>query len=242
MEPLAGSPLPPAAWPAAAMPALTQSLPEQIAAQLSARIVGGLYAPGQRILEQTIAAEFGVSRGPVREALRLLEKDGLLIILARRGAQVTKPSIAEVQEIFDIRAVLNGVRDRGIAEDPERARLLPALEVEVALLEKYARDAKRGKDYVDTVFRINRLLTAASRNHRLQSILDALALQTLRYSRLGLSTPDRRRQSVEHWQKLVKAIRDGNGEAAQKIAEQRVRDSRDAAIRALEKQGGAENA
>jgi len=235
MEPLAGSTVPPAPWPAAASPALTQSLPEQIAAQLSARIVGGLYAPGQRILEQTIAAEFGVSRGPVREALRLLEKDGLLIILARRGAQVTKPSIAEVREIFDIRAVLNGVRDRGIAEDPERTRLLPALEAEVALLEKYARDTKRGKDYVDTVFRINRMLTAASRNHRLQSILDSLALQTLRYSRLGLSTPDRRRQSVEHWQKLVRALRSGNGEAAQKIAERRVRDSRDAAIRALEK-------
>jgi DNA-binding GntR family transcriptional regulator len=222
-------------WPHAAPAALTQSLPEQIAAQLSARIVGGVYAPGQRILEQTIAAEFAVSRGPVREALRLLERDGLVTILARRGAQVTKPSIAEVREIFDIRAVLNGVRDRGIAEDPERERLLPALEAEVALLEKCARDAKRGKDYVDGVFRINRMLTAASRNARLRSILDSLALQTLRYSRLGLSTPERRRQSVEHWQKLVKAIRTGDADAAQKIAEQRVRDSRDAAIRALEK-------
>ncbi|MGH8616408.1 MAG: GntR family transcriptional regulator [Burkholderiales bacterium] len=242
MESIVGGPVSVPEWPAASPQALTQSLPEQIAAQLSARIVGGIYAPGQRILEQTIAAEFAVSRGPVREALRLLEKDGLLIILARRGAQVTKPSIAEVKEIFDIRAVLNGVRDRGIAEDPERARLLPSLEAEVGLLEKYARDTKRGKDYVDTVFRINRMLTAASRNHRLQSILDSLALQTLRYSRLGLATPDRRRQSVEHWQKLVEAIRNGNGETAQKIAEQRVLDSRDAAIRALEKQSGAEKA
>lgn len=225
------------AWPRAAAAPLTQSLPEQIAAQLSARIVAGTYAPGQRVLEQTIAGEFAVSRGPVREALRLLEKDGLVAILARRGAQVTKPSIAEVREIFDIRAVLNGVRDRGIAEDPERGRLLPALEAEVALLEKYARDTKHGNDYVDAVFRINRMLTAATRNHRLQSMLDSLALQTLRYSRLGLATPERRRQSVEHWQKLVRAIRSGDGEAAQQIAEQRVRDSRDGAIRALEKQG-----
>jgi DNA-binding GntR family transcriptional regulator len=52
---------------------LTQSLPEQIANQLSARIVSGAYAPGQRIMEQAVAAEFEVSRGPVREALRLLE-------------------------------------------------------------------------------------------------------------------------------------------------------------------------
>ena len=73
--------------------ALTQSLPEQIAARLAERIVSGAYAPGQRILEQAVAEEFAVSRGPVREALRLLEKDGLVMILARRGAQVTNPSI-----------------------------------------------------------------------------------------------------------------------------------------------------
>src|SRR5258705_7097707 len=95
------------------------SLPEQIAAQLAARITAGAYAPGQRIMEQALAAEFGVSRGPVRDALRLLEKDGLVTILARRGAQVTKLSIQEGREIFDIRAALNGFPDRGTAEDPE---------------------------------------------------------------------------------------------------------------------------
>jgi DNA-binding GntR family transcriptional regulator len=59
---------------------LTQSLPEQIAAQLSERIVSGAYTPGQRVMEQAIAEEFDVSRGPVREALRLLEKEGLVLI------------------------------------------------------------------------------------------------------------------------------------------------------------------
>ncbi len=50
---------------------LTRSLSEQIAARLSERIVSGVYAPGQRIMEQAVADEFAVSRGPVREALRL---------------------------------------------------------------------------------------------------------------------------------------------------------------------------
>src|SRR3970282_2757856 len=118
---------------------LTQSLPEQIAARLSDRIVAGTYAPGQRIMEQAVAAEFAVSRGPVREALRLLEKDGLVTILPRRGAQVTNLSIAEVKEIFDIRAALNGLRDRQIAQDPERSRILPALEAEVNRLGRLAR-------------------------------------------------------------------------------------------------------
>ena len=213
---------------------LTLSLPEQIASQLSARITSGVYAPGQRILEQTVAAEFTVSRGPVREALRLLEKDGLVTILARRGAQVTNLSIAEVREIFDIRAALNGLRDRGIAEDPARPTLLPLLTAEVEHLIRYARDPKRGDDYVETVFKLNRLLTAASRSARLRSILDALAQQTLRYSRLGLSTAQRRRQSVKHWQELLKALRAGDGERAQRTAEKRVLDSRDAAIEKLQ--------
>ncbi|MBX9812868.1 MAG: GntR family transcriptional regulator [Burkholderiales bacterium] len=214
---------------------LTQSLAEQIAARLSERIVAGAYAPGQRIMEQAIAAEFAVSRGPVREALRLLEKDGLVTILARRGAQVTNLSIAEVREIFDIRAMLNGLRDRLIAEDPGRMRYLPALEAEVAKLARLARDADRGDEYVETVSRLNRYLTHVASNRRLRTILDSLALQTLRYSQIGLSTPQRRRQSIQHWQKLVKAIRDGDGAEAERIARQRVQDSRDAAIAQLQR-------
>ena len=95
---------------------LTLSLPEQIAARLSERITAGVYAPGRRVMEQEVSDEFSVSRGPVREALRLLEREGLVTILPRRGAQVTQLSIAEVREIFDIRAALNGLRDRQIAE------------------------------------------------------------------------------------------------------------------------------
>lgn len=216
--------------------ALTQSLPEQIAARLAERIVSGAYAPGQRILEQAVAEEFAVSRGPVREALRLLEKDGLVMILARRGAQVTNPSIEEVNEIFDIRAMLNGLRDRMIAESPQRADLLPVLEQDIARLAETAAMPGPGDDYIDIVLRLNRLLTQASGNHRLQTILGSLAVQTVRYTRLGLSTPQRRLQSVLNWQGLLQAIRNGDGDAAERIARQRVIDSRDAAIELLREQ------
>jgi DNA-binding GntR family transcriptional regulator len=224
------------AWDAARNEApLTQSLPEQIAARLAERIVAGNYPPGQRIMEQVVSAEFGVSRGPVREALRLLERDGLVTILPRRGAQVTRLSIEEVREIFDIRAALNGLRDRQIAEKPERDRVLPMLEVEVANLARLARDPRGGDEYVEVVFRLNRFLNETTPSRRLRAILSSLAQQTLRYSRLGLSTPERRRQSVRNWQRLVKAVGEGDGPEAQRAAEQRVLDSRDAAIAELEK-------
>ncbi len=212
---------------------LTQSLPEQIAARLSERIVSGAYTPGQRIMEQAIAEEFEVSRGPVREALRLLEKEGLVMILPRRGAQVTNPTIEEVNEIFDIRAMLNGLRDRLIAESRQRESLIPVLEQDIARLAQTAATPGPGDEYIDIVLRLNRLLTQAAGNHRLQAILGSLAVQTVRYTRLGLSTPQRRRQSVQNWQSLLQAIRSGDGDAAERIARQRVIDSRNAAVEHL---------
>lgn len=218
---------------AAASAPLTLSLPEQIAARLSERITAGVYAPGRRVLEQEVSAEFSVSRGPVREALRLLEREGLVTILPRRGAQVTQLTTAEVREIFDIRAALNGLRDRQIAEATDRGKLLPALEERVERLVRLAHNPADADEYVETVFELNRLLNDSTPNRRLRAILASLALQTLRYSRLGLSTPQRRSQSVGNWQRLVKAVREGDGLEAQRAAEQRVLDSRDAAIVAL---------
>jgi len=214
---------------------LTQSLPEQIATQLSERITTGAYAPGRRVMEQEVSLEFSVSRGPVREALRLLERDGLVTILPRRGAQVTRLSIGEVREIFDIRASLNGLRDRQIADGPDRDRMLPALERGVERLAQLAPVPADADEYVETVFELNRLLNDSTPNRRLRAILASLALQTLRYSRLGLSTPQRRQQSVGNWRRLVKAVREGDGLEAQRAAEQRVLDSRDAAIAELQK-------
>jgi len=212
-------------------PALTQSLAEQIAAKLCTDILAGDYAPGQRIMEQTVAWTFAVSRGPVREALRLLEKDGLVSILPRRGAQVTNPTIAEVYEIFNIRAMLNGLRDRMIAESPTRVELLPQLAQEIECLRVSATETDNG--YIDTVIRLNQWLTQVAGNARLQAILSALAIQTVRYTRLGLATPERRALSVGHWQATLIAIRNGDGPGAERIARQRVLDSRDAAATQL---------
>lgn len=213
---------------------LTRSLPEQIAARLAERILNGEYAPGERIREEALAAEFAVSRGPAREALRMLEKDGLITILARRGAMVTKLSVDEVREIFEIRAVLNGLRDRSVAESAAaREQVLPLIEDEVARLAQSARSTQGGQTYVETVLQINRLLNRATPNRRLSAYLLSLEQQTARYSRLGLSTPERRKQSVQRWQRLLKAIRSGDGAAAEQIARERVLESRDAAIRLL---------
>ena len=78
------------------------NLDEQIADYLTAQIIRRELAPGQRIPESTLALELGVSRGPVREALRKLEPKGLVKLIPRRGARVTDLSPSYVDSLYDI--------------------------------------------------------------------------------------------------------------------------------------------
>jgi DNA-binding transcriptional regulator YhcF (GntR family) len=100
-------------------PTLTVS--EQIAARVGDRILSGAMAPGARIGEQELADEFSVSRGPIRDALRILEREGLATLLPRRGAIVTELSADELRELLEIRAGLFEMVVRKIAAQPNAA-------------------------------------------------------------------------------------------------------------------------
>lgn len=82
---------------------------EQISNQLSREILAGQYGPGDRIREPQVAARLGVSRAPIREALRSLERDGLVELTAWRGARVIDPPLSEILAIFDVLGAVFGV-------------------------------------------------------------------------------------------------------------------------------------
>lgn len=82
---------------------------EEIADQIKAKILSGGYRPGERLKQERLAEEFGVSRTPIREALSRLEAQGLVSQPLRRSAVVTKPSLRDVAETFQIRAELEGL-------------------------------------------------------------------------------------------------------------------------------------
>ncbi len=87
-------------------------LREIISAEIRSRIFSGVFPPGTRLVERSLADELGVSRFPVREALRILHKEGLVEHLPTRGIVVRKPGRAEVEEIFDIRESLEALAAR----------------------------------------------------------------------------------------------------------------------------------
>ncbi len=207
----------------------TLSLSEQIASRVAERILGEVKKPAERILEQQLAAEFRVSRGPVREALRILEREGLVEIIPRHGAQVTALSVTEVKNIFDIRASLLGLAAR-LAAQRKEPQTIAAL---AASIEKLARAAQSHIAYLQASYETSLLLAAASGSERLRAMISSLALQTFRYTRLGLSTAERRTQSLRNWRNLAKALKEGYEDEAERLARQLVADSRDTAMALL---------
>ena len=91
-------------------------LAEIVGDRIRSLILNGVFQPGSRLVERDLAAEFEVSRSPVREALRNLDKEGLVEKLPTRGIIVKKLTRREVFEIFDIREALEGMASRAAAQ------------------------------------------------------------------------------------------------------------------------------
>ena len=213
-------------------PGPTLTVSEQIAAKVGDRIVAGSLAPGARLGEQELADEFATSRGPIREAIRILEREGLAVVLPRRGAEVTSLSATELQELFEVRAGLYEIVVRKLAETrpPE---LLAVMRGGVACLESQAEDPAGGDAYAETVHRLIQISARFAGNERLRRMVAALSLQSLRYSKLGLASVERRRRSVRLWKQATKALERGDVEQVMLLARQRAQDSADEATRVL---------
>lgn len=116
----------PAAKPRAAAP---ESLSERVVGELRARITQALFAPGQRLSEQALAHDLGVSRNTLREAFRVLAKDGLVKHAPNRGVFVAVPSIASIIDIYRVRRLIEcQALAQAYPGHPARTRMRAAVE------------------------------------------------------------------------------------------------------------------
>ena len=223
-----------------ALAPVTLSLAEQIATAIGDRIIGGECKPGARIIEQDVADEFQVSRGPVRDAFRILEREGLATLHRNRGLQVTQLSGTELHDIFEIRAALFCIVAQRLASMPP-PRIVDQLDLLISELGVFLND-EDGDRYAETVFRIGLTMARAAGNPRLAEMVASLALQTLRYAKLGLRSRDRRASSIALWRATRDAIRAGDAALAASLAAQRIYESRDEVLRLIgAADAGAEN-
>ncbi|MES3000831.1 MAG: GntR family transcriptional regulator [Pseudomonadota bacterium] len=215
-----------------------QTLPDQIAERIYAAIVGGQYQPGERIREEELAVTFGVSRGPIREALRILERDSVVRVVPNRGAHVTTLSVQELNDIFEIRRVLSGLLGRRLSKPPPE--FLERVGESVKELERRARGTDQ-EAYIAASLDLTLLLADASGNALLAGIMRSITRQSWRYTQLALKNMDRRKESARNWRALFVALSSGKEAPAAAAMEKLVEDARRGAIRMLE-DGQAEDA
>lgn len=209
------------------------ALYQEVAERLRQRIFAHELTPGTWIDEQKLAEQYGISRTPLREALKVLASEGLVELKPRRGCYVTEISRQDLDDIFPLMAMLEG---RCAAEAVQRAKPadIGALKHIHAELEAAARDGR-----IDAFFEANqefhRKIQELSGNRWLLSVIQDLR-KVLKLSRLhSLTLEGRLQQSLDEHRLIMAALE--SGEAAR--AEKAMHDHLLAGHETLAKQGAA---
>lgn len=210
-----------------------QPLRETVCEALRSAIRNGILEPGERLMEVQLAEELGISRTPVREAIRKLEQEGYVIMMPRRGTYVSSVSVNDIKEIFEIRSALESL-STGLAArriEPDELEKLRTLLTEI---EGHIQRKDIDK-IVETDIEFHGLLYQVSRNERLVTIISNLKEQLARFRTLSMSYPGRLKQTLEEHRAMVEAIAEGDVEAARDAAERHMEQSEETLLKAMRK-------
>jgi len=209
-----------------------QPLREVVCESLREAIRSGVLKPGERIMEIQLAEELGVSRTPVREAIRKLELEGYVVMMPRRGTYVASMSIRDINEIFEIRTALESLSN-GLAADHITDDELEHLQRLLVIIGGYIKEGNIEK-IVETDIEFHDLLYHAARNERLVGIISNLRDQLTRFRTLSMSYPGRLEETLEEHRLIVDAIADGDRKAASRAAERHMENSEKTLLKAME--------
>lgn len=205
---------------------------DQIAVRIASAITLNLIQAGQRLLEKDIGKALNVSRAPVREALRILERERLIEFRARHGAVVTAPDASDLFDIYVVRDALYQIMLKQLMD--ERTDELQAVFKQHLPKVGKAADDVSVDDYTLESFLLNLAMIDLLSNRLIVDLLTSISLRTLRYVRLGLAAnPDLLRTSLKTWRALQRAVERRDIAAVLVTAQKRIEGSRDAAMRAL---------
>ncbi|RKO67910.1 GntR family transcriptional regulator [Desulfofundulus salinus] len=205
-------------------------LRELVFESLREAIIQGRLKPGERLMEIQLAEEMGVSRTPVREAIRKLELEGFVVMVPRKGAYVAGISVKDIVDVFEVRAALEALA-AGLAA--ERITEEELEELERALVKTYEVSGHDLEALVETDTRFHELIYKASRNERLVQIITNLADQIQRFRATSLSQPGRTRHALEEHKQIVEAISERNVELAQILAREHIENAEQSLLNAL---------
>lgn len=191
--------------------------------RLRTAVLNGEYRPGMILVESAVAEAYGVSRTPVREALRALEKDGILQYSGRH-LMVRISSLEEVMEIYDCRIVLEGVAAEWAARTRTDNDLIL---LELALNDMVQASNRSPFDQATINHAFHDRLWRSSHNATLVDLLSRLELHIRRYPEPTVSQPGRWQEAIEEHAAIIQAIRDQDQELARQLSSAHMAAARD---------------
>lgn len=194
--------------------------------QVRDAIIAGQYEAGAPLFEVHLATQLGMSRTPVREALKVLARDGFVEVLPSRGYAVPRRSLDDLRELFELRESLEGMAARYAAARATEAELqeLEKLCVLYAQEQEWSRWVQTGTSFHD-------LLLTAARNARLTAILDSLNGQIVQSRRTVLrDNAQRRDAAISEHRAILEAVKARDRDLAEARAREHVRLSYEATL------------
>lgn len=186
-----------------------RSLHDELAAQLRDMLVGGELKAGEKISEQALCTRFGVSRTPLREALKVLANEGLLILSPNRGASVARISPEEVDELFPIMGAMEALAGEAACARAQDADVAAVQSLHDEMLAAY-----RSGDAA-TYLRLNRRIHESffeiAGNHALSQLYQTLLVRIHAVRFIAQKSGARWREAVEDHEAMMAALRQRDG-------------------------------
>lgn len=216
-------------------PPLSQSASITASELIRTAIVDGRLAPGRRLKEEELARELGMSRTPIREALLILQSDGLVESYPRRGAVVRSYAVEDLDDVYQLRAVLEGHAARRAAtristEDIER------LEGSCERFEQL-RAADDLQDLVKENLFFHNVILDAAESARLRGLVRKVIEVPLVYKSYYWYSVEQKLISQHYHRQLTRAFRTGDAERAEMIMKEHVLEARDFLLTQLRERG-----
>lgn len=195
-------------------------------------ILGGVFAQGSHITARQLAEATGLSRTPVREAMRQLDAEGLISLIPNRGAFVASWTENEIEQIYELRVLLESFAAQVAAErinDEQRAELLALAEEMIRLVEQQPVDVEAIAAVND---RFHKGVLEACGNPRLRDLLGAITEVPLQLSTFRRYSIDELRRSASQHAELVAALMVGDGDWARSVMTAHIRSARHTLLQA----------
>lgn len=216
------------------IPRENSTLRQQVVEQLRAAVLGGVFAPGQKLVERDLCEQLDISRTVLREALQHLGAEGLITNIPHKGPTVASITRKEAEDIYEVRAALEGLAGRGFALHANTGQV-QALKRALAELE-VLQQAPTGDALIEAKNAFYRLLAEGAGNHVIASMLTLLNNRITLLRRLSLSETGRLPATLAELRAIVEAIEQRQPDLAQQLCQQHVRTAALAALRHLPEQ------